>query len=184
MLYSKSAHQAGASGFFFADDKNAPADSIAVTDAQIQQANNLPAGSSYAFDANGQLVVTNPTSAFLLQQAQAAQIAMLALAYQSAIVQPVNFTTAAGVAKNFQADANSVNNLQSMLAACTPAGKTPAGFYWVAADNTQVPFTLTDMQGLAAAIGAQGWTAFQHLQTQKSAVLAATTVSAVNAISW
>jgi len=124
----------------------------------------------------------NPAST--LAGAQAAKVAALVGAYQSAIAQPVNFTTAGGVAKAFQADANSIANLQAMLAAFTPAGKAPTGFYWVAADNTQVPFTLADMQGLAASIGAQGWTSFQHLQAQKAAVLAATTVSAVNAISW
>lgn len=119
-----------------------------------------------------------------LTDAQSAQIAKMAASYAAAISQPVSFTSAGGVSKTFQADAQSVANLQSMLAACTPAGKAPTGFYWVAADNTQVPFTLADMQGLAQAIGAQGWAAFQQLQALKATILAATSVSSVQAVSW
>lgn len=125
-----------------------------------------------------------PLTAETLAAAQAAQIAAMATAYGLAIAQPVNFTTAAGVTKSFQADPQSVSNLQSMLAACTPAGKTPTGFYWVSADNTQVPFALADMQGLASAIGAQGWAAFQQLQARKATINAATSVTAVQAVTW
>ena len=71
-----------------------------------------------------------------------------------------------------------------MLLAFGYTQTVPSGFYWVSLDNTQVPFTYADMQGLAAAFGLQGASAFQHLQTQKNAVLAATTVSAVQAITW
>ena len=119
-----------------------------------------------------------------LSAAQAAQIAALAASYTTAIAQSVSFTSAGGITKTFQSDPQSVNNLANMLAAFPTQGVLPAGFYWVAADNTQVPFTVADMQGLAKVIGAQGFAAFQHLQTQKAAVLAATTVAAVQAITW
>jgi uncharacterized protein with von Willebrand factor type A (vWA) domain len=60
----------------------------------------------------------------------------------------------------------------------------PSGFYWVAADNTQVPFTYADMQGLAQALGTQDVAAFQHWQTQKAAVKAATTVADILSYDW
>ncbi len=128
--------------------------------------------------------LTNAENVALMQQAQTSQIQLLSSAYQNAIATPVSYTSKGGVTKTYQADPNSVSNLQASLAALTPAGATPTGFYWVASDNTQVPFTLADLQGLAAAIMNQGWTAFQHLQTQKNAVMAATTVSAVQSIVW
>lgn len=76
MLYSKTSHASGtSSGFYFEDDKNAPADSIHVTDADVQTAINLPVGSTYDFDATGKLTTTAPTPAYLQAQAQAAMAA-------------------------------------------------------------------------------------------------------------
>jgi len=119
-----------------------------------------------------------------LAQAQANQIAVLGTAYNVAISGNVNFTTAAGASKAFQGDANSVANLEKMLAAFRGSQTVPTGFYWLSADNTQVPFTYADMQGLAALMGSAGFAAFSHFQAQKAAVLAATTVAAVQAINF
>lgn len=88
--------------------------------------------------------------------------------YAQAIAQPVTITTHAGVTKAYQADPASRQNVHDMLTAYAPSGALPADFYWVAADNTQVPFVLSDLQELAAALGAQGWSAFQKLQTLKA----------------
>lgn len=63
MLYSKTAHANGGTGFFFDSDKNAPADSIKVADADVAAAINLPSGYAYDFDAAGKLVTTAPTAA-------------------------------------------------------------------------------------------------------------------------
>ena len=57
MLYSKSAHAAGGSGFFLEEDKNAPSDAITVSKSDASTAANLPVGSTYDFDNNGKLVV-------------------------------------------------------------------------------------------------------------------------------
>ncbi len=119
-----------------------------------------------------------------VESSQADQISLLKQSYATAIAQTVTYTSKGGVTKTYQADPGSISNLQNMLLAFQAAAAVPAGFYWVAADNTQVPFTYADMQGLAQTIGAQGAAAFQHLQTLKAKVLAATTVSAVQAITW
>ena len=119
-----------------------------------------------------------------LADAQRAQIAVLALAYANAIAQPVSFTTAAGTTKVYQADPGSVNNLAYMRAAYPTQDVLPAAFYWKSADNTKVPFTVADMAGLAKVMADQGFAAFDHLDGKKTAVMAATTVAAVQAITW
>lgn len=123
-----------------------------------------------------------PTPA--LSDVQTSQIMVLFTAYSNAIAQPVSYTSVGAVTKLFQADSDSVSNLQKMLAAYSSTQTVPTGFYWVSEDNTQVPFTYADMQKLASTIGDQGWTSFKQLQTRKASVLAATTISAVQSISW
>jgi hypothetical protein len=152
------------------------ADLLEITPAQWENRFNTP------FVSGGTLVGYTPAQ--LLAQAQATQIATLYAAYQQAIQQPVSYTSKGGVTKTYQADSGSIANLQAMLLAFGATQTVPSGFYWVSADNTQVPFVYADMQGLAQIIGTQGATAFQHLQTQKAAVRAATTVTAVQAIVW
>lgn len=117
-----------------------------------------------------------------LPGAQAAQMAAMGAAYQSAIAAGVTFMTAAGVTKAFQSDAQSVANAQAMLTAYKTA--VPTGFYWVSADDTQVPFTLADLQGLAKTMGDLGWSCFQQLQQRKASIKAATTIAAVQAVTW
>lgn len=119
-----------------------------------------------------------------LDAVKLAQISTLRLAYESAIIQDVTYTSTSGQTKTFQADKGSVDYLQNSLAGCQLAQATPPGFFWVSSDNTQVPFTISDLQGLAAAIFNQGLEAFAHLQTLKSKVLSAKTLSAVQAIAW
>ena len=129
-------------------------------------------------------VIPAPTAAELLVSAQAKKLPILFAAYLAAIYATVSFFTVAGTGQIFQADRPALGNLHDMLAAYAPTGALPSGFYWVALDNTQVPFTLADLQGLAGAIGARGWAEFQHMQSLKIAVRAATTVAEVEAVSW
>ena len=123
-----------------------------------------------------------PSAAVLLAQAQAAQVAVLAAAYSAATQATVSYTSKAGVTKTYQADQQSVYNLQASLSGAAAAQATPAGFYWVSLDNTQVPFTYADLQGLAQVIWLQAQAAFQRLQVAKAAVAAATTPAAVAAV--
>lgn len=76
MLFSRTAKQAGASGFFFDGDKSAPADAVKISSQDAATANNLPAGASFDFDADGTLMVTPapaPTAAQVKAVAAAAK---------------------------------------------------------------------------------------------------------------
>jgi len=129
----------------------------------------------------GVLVPTPPPT---LVEVQATQIAALISAYQNALLNPISYTSKGGTTKIYQADPQSVANIVQSLAGCQALQATPPGFYWVAEDNTHVPFTYADLQGLAAAMYAPGAAAFAHLQDKKTAVSAATTVAEVEAIIW
>ena len=135
-------------------------------------------------DVENNAWIVRPLNSSEIATAQAGQIALLVSAYDLAKQQAVSYTSAGGITKMYQADKKSVENLEAMLWTFQLEGATQPGFYWVAADNTQVPFTYGDMQGLAFAFGAQGALAFQHLQTKKAAVNAATSLSAIQAITW
>jgi hypothetical protein len=125
------------------------------------------------------------TPAQLLAQAQTSQVALLENAYAAAMQANVSYKSAAGTLNLYQADTGSQITLAKELSVYSlPGAVIPANYYWVAADNTKVPFTLADLQGLTAAMGAQGWTAFDHLQTRKNAVAAASTVADVEAVIW
>jgi hypothetical protein len=154
---------------------------IEITDAQWQTCLVNPGWTV----AGGALVApVPPTAAALLAVAQAAQVAVVTAAYQSAVQQPVAFTNKAGTAQTYQADATSQQLLMQATQGYTIGGSVPDGFYWKASDNTHVPFVLADLQGLYDVMLAQGWAAFQKLQTLKTSIAAATTVDAVQAVVW
>jgi hypothetical protein len=134
---------------------------------------------------NGALVApAAPTAKQLLGAAQSAQNAVIDAAYGATIQANVTFKTAAGVTETFQADAASQTLVAQVTQGYQIAGATPSGFYWKAADNTQVAFTLADLQGLYTTILAQGWAAFQKRTTLKAEITAATTVAAVQSVAW
>lgn len=122
------------------------------------------------------LAVSLP-AAVQLSKDQAAQVDVLTSAYYHAIQQPVSY-----LSTTFQADAASQDRLNKALVALN--GQALAGFYWVDVNNTQVPMTYAQLQGMAAAMMEQGWAAFQRLQEKKAAVRAATTLEAVQAVAW
>lgn len=140
------------------------------------QANGEPAEIT-ALGEPAQNLASSLPAALQLAKAKDAQLAILSTAYNDACRQPVSYLSA-----TFQADAASQDKLNSALVALN--GQAPAGFYWVDADNNQVAMTFAQLQGLAAAMMAQDWAAFQHLQVQKAAVRAAASVEAVQAIAW
>lgn len=164
---------------------NIPPDAVEITvDEHASLIDGQSSGKRIVPDGNGHPILVNPESLMTLGQVQFIKISGIYDAYQAAISQPVSFTTSGGVSKSFQADANSQDVLTKTTQGYGMAGSVPAGFFWVAADNTRVPFTLDDLKGLYAAMLAQGWDAFQHLQDQKSAINKATTVAQVEAVVW
>jgi hypothetical protein len=126
----------------------------------------------------------DPSAAEELAASQAAKISELYANYQVAAQLSVSYKTVAGVSQTFQADSASQNTLLIAATGYAFAGTTPDGFYWVALDNTQVPFTLDDLKGLYGVMLAQGNVAFNKLQLLKAAVRAAGTVADVEAVAW
>jgi hypothetical protein len=106
--------------------------------------------------------------------------------YQAAATQAVvAHTSQAGVTQLYQADqTKSAKSVSNQLLAYQDTQATPPGFYWVAQDNTRVPFTYADLQGLAAAIGAATFNAFDKLQDLKAALREASNAAEVAAIKW
>ncbi|QMV32425.1 hypothetical protein 8G_00031 [Ralstonia phage Hyacinthe] len=119
------------------------------------------------------LAFVNPSST--LTGAQVAQIAIIEIAYQAAIQQPVNY-----MGTTFQAD----NDSQAVLAKSLAAGSVPTGFFWLDKNNAQVSMTFAQLQGLAGAMLAQGQAAFAKKTGLKQQIRGATTVAAVRAINW
>jgi hypothetical protein len=123
------------------------------------------------------MAINAKADANLIVDSKTGKITLLTQAYNAAIQQPVSY-----MGTTFQADPDSVTKLMQVLAAMSPVGATPTGFYWVDALNNHVAMTLAQAQGLAQAIMGQGWAAFQNLQTKKASVASATSVIAVQAI--
>lgn len=183
MFFSPSSHKSGANGFFFDDDKKRPNDAFLVQDSDVHTALNLPEGATFDFSAPsrgskyGALSTTPapaPTEADKLAEAQAVKNGELSLAYGAAISADIQFKSADGTTQTYQADKGSRDDLHDMLAGFAATATAPSGFYWVASDNTHVPFTYADMQGLAQAMATRGAADFAKLQTLKDQVRAVT----------
>jgi len=119
-----------------------------------------------------------------LAEVQAAQIAQLTMAYQSAINAPVNFTTAAGAAALFNQNETAKGNLQNALLASEKSGTWPLNLWLNASGSPVTPFTYADLQGLAAAMEDVDAPDYQQLLTLIGQVNAATSAAAVQAIVW
>lgn len=113
--------------------------------------------------------------AIALAQAQTDRCNALSGAYNVEIQRDVQY-----MGTEFQADDAS----QIVLTKVLVAGSVPEGFFWLDANNVQVPMSYAQLQGLAGAILAYGQTAFAKLQQLKDQVRAAATVADVQAVIW
>jgi len=116
--------------------------------------------------------ITQPEK-YTVSGAAGAKLAELAAAYTAAAYPDIQFTTSGGVTAMFQADPASLTNIKDVLTANPTQADLDANMpnlYWVASDNSKPAFTRADLQGLAAAIAARGWPAFDNLQTKKAQV--------------
>ena len=117
-----------------------------------------------------------------LPAAQSAQIAILTAARNAAMLAPVSYKTAAGTTAMFSTSAQAISYLQGVIAAGSAAWTANL---WLSNDGTPVtPFTFADVQGLAAAIESVETPEYQELLKLIGEVMAATTVSAVQAVVW
>ena len=117
-----------------------------------------------------------------LAQVQAQQIAILNAAYRAAIVAPVSFKTAAGTTASFPQDDQAIQFRDQSLEAGAQAWTLNL---WLDVNGAPVtPFTYADLQGLSAAMEAADTPAYQDLLAKIAQVTAATTVAAVQAITF
>ncbi|WP_186151050.1 DUF4376 domain-containing protein [Burkholderia gladioli] len=170
-------------GFYDIKDSPAP-DGVLTIDITDEQWQTCLAQTGQWCVENGMLAAVTQSADAMLAAAQADQMLLVNAAYATAVQLPVTFKTAAGVSAEFDADAASQTMLMQATQGYQIAGSVPPGFYWVAADNTRVTMALVDLQGLYQAMLAQGWAAFQKRQELKANIAAATTVEAVQAVSW
>jgi hypothetical protein len=114
-----------------------------------------------------------------LEQAQAARLLLIDMAYQAAITAPIAYGAAF-----YQADEASVMLLNNAITMYGIAGATPNPFFWLSADNVPVPVELADLQAIGTALAARQWQAFQIRFSLKEAVRAAETIGDVEAVAW
>lgn len=172
MLYSKST-----GGFYdLLIHENIPADAVEVSLEKHRELLTAQAsGQVITADVNGNPVAVDARLLMTLNELQAWQAAWIEAAYQTAIQAPVSY-----MGTQFQSDDAS----QSILARCLSAGVVPSGFFWLDAQNNQVTMSYPQLQGLAAAMLAQGQTAFAKKTQLKAQIRAATTRTAVEAVVW
>ncbi|WP_233873990.1 hypothetical protein [Paraburkholderia adhaesiva] len=150
----------------------------------------LADGSAHRITALGEtppenaLFAAPPELSMSLAEAQAARIAQLRAAWQAAGEAPVSFTTAAGHTDLYACDAASIANLDAMLAANTQAGSWPPDLWLTAGGLPVSPFTWNDLEGLARTIANRAQPDYAALLVKIAAVMAATTVAQVGAITW
>src|SRR5664279_781083 len=93
------------------------------------------------------------TEALWLPTAQTAKIQVIADVYVARI-EAGRLVTVAGVQKSYQIDPASTANMTSVASmAQGGAAAWPAGFAWIAADNTQQPMTISDFLAFALNVG-------------------------------
>jgi len=119
-----------------------------------------------------------------LEESRKSKASQLQMAYTIACSLSVIFTTEKGVTSIFQAGKSSVAALNNALLGWQFSEKLPDDYFWVDEDNTPVPFTYSDLKGLAATIAEQNWAAFQHLQSLKAELKQATSLDQINSITW
>lgn len=188
MKFSKSAHAAGSSGFYFDGDSNAPADSVLVADEDVNIAINLPTGSTYDFDSTGVLTSIAPSANVLLAQAQFDQIRSLSASCAAQIY--AGFSSAAlGTPHTYPTnDKDQVNLSASVTASLVP--NLPANWttdFWCA-DGAGVwalrPHTAAQIQQAGMDGKAAIETAIRKNATLAAQVMSAATVAAVQAVVW
>jgi hypothetical protein len=136
----------------------------------------------------GNSIVANYLANSALIDAQTDQVAVLQAAYAAAINAPISFKNAAGVTSTYPSGNTVAINGQTAkqnLEDCIAAGASAWSLgCWLDTNNVAQTFTFADLQGLAAAMEAVVTTDWKDLVAKISAVQAATTISAVQAVTF
>ncbi len=125
-----------------------------------------------------------PTPAQLLSEAQTAQIASLQAAFNTAMVAPVTVTLASGTSYSFATDTQSLKNLNESISANISNATWTPNFWYTASGSVATPVTYADLHAIAEGVQSFQVPDIQNLHTKIGEVLAATTVSAVQAITF
>ena len=155
-----------------------PSGWIAITEAQYPSAQVQGA----SWDASTS-TVNPPASNYNLNVVQQQQIGVVYGQLQAALVSPYDFTTSGGVSSSFPMDSTSQKNYANAYTMYVLGGESlPSGFFFYDVTQTAVPFTVADIKSfyLGAAGREQGY--YAAFEKAKNDILAATSVSAVQAI--
>ena len=136
------------------------------------------AGATYT---NG--TVNAPASNYNLNAVQQQQIGVVYGQLQVALVSPYAFTTSGGVSSSFPMGDTSQKNYADAYAMYVLGGEAlPSGFFFYDVTQTAIPFAVSDIKNLylGAAGREQGY--YAAFEKAKNDILAATSVSAVQAI--
>ena len=155
-----------------------PSGWIAITEAQYPSAQVQGA----SWDASTS-TVNPPAPNYNLNVVQASQIALVSQQLMAALVSPYSFTTSGGVATSFPMDAVSQLNYNNAYTAYVLGGETlPSGFFFYDINHIAVPFTVADIKALYSGAVSRGQDYYAAFEKAKTDILAATSVSAVQAL--
>ena len=140
----------------------------------IELPQGSPIGIGYIYDGAN---FTAPVVVVTLAEAQKTQLDLMDTSYEAANTEPIPY-----MGTTFQADQDSQNLIASVITAC--GGALPAGFVWYDTNNSPVPMTFVQLQGLAASILMRGQPLFNKKQQLKASIRDASTVAQVEAITW
>lgn len=156
-----------------------PSGWIAITASQLSTAQQQGA----SWDASTS-TVNPPPANYNITQLQQQQIALVYQQLQAALVSPYAFTTSGGVSSSFPMDAVSQGNYSNAYTMYVLGAEAlPTGFFFYDVNQNAVPFAVADIKSfyLGAASREQGY--YAAFEKAKTDIMAATTVSAVQAIS-
>lgn len=163
----------------FASTGALPSNATPLTQAQYLAIGNQPGWSL----VNG--VPTAPPANYNLIPMQQAKIQLLRNALAAALVAPYTYTTVGGVTGTFPMDSDSQRNYSRAYTTYVRGGlAVPVGFFFWDVNDNMVLFTLQDIKNFYLTAFAREQALYPTFQNLYEQVMAATSVSAIQAINW
>ena len=154
-----------------------PQGQVILTESQFQSIAQNPVGWKWE---NGAPVPPVPVSN--LQQLADQQTAQVTAAYNAAQAQPITFTNKQGVTSSYPSTPTTRHLIMETLLAFEPGG--PEIFPWADVNGNMVLFTLQDIKNFYVTAFAREQALYPTFQNLYEQVMAATSVSAIQAINW